>query len=137
MVDQSLKLSLKSFDFVVYSKGTANLLVDVKGRKHSGKSGNSLQNWVMEEDIDCLRQWEKIFGPGFSAAFVFLFWCEQEPPDALFQEMFEFGEKWYALKAVRLADYQKHMTPRSAKWETVNLPSKKFAEVAIPLSNLL
>ena len=137
MVDQSLKLSLKSFDFVVYSKGATNLLVDVKGRKVSGTTGGSLQNWVTEDDVKCLVQWEKIFGNGFAGAFVFLFWCEQQPPDALFQEMFEFGEKWYAVQTVRLADYQANMTPRSAKWETVSLPSRKFAEVARPLGELL
>jgi hypothetical protein len=138
MVDQSLKLSLKSFDFVVYSQGVTNLLIDVKGRKHSSKSGASgLQNWVTEDDVKCLVQWEKIFGSGFAGAFVFMFWCDAQPPDALFHEMFEFGEKWYAVQAVRLADYQQHMKPRSAKWETVSLPSKAFKDIAVPLVDLL
>ena len=32
---------LKSFDFVVYSESGPNLLVDVKGRKHSGRTGRA------------------------------------------------------------------------------------------------
>jgi hypothetical protein len=56
---------LKSFDFVVYSESGANLLVDVKGRKHSGKTGRSFQNWVTRDDVKCLETWSGIFGDGF------------------------------------------------------------------------
>src|SRR5687768_4718405 len=69
-----LRVKLKSFDFVVYSAAGTNLLVDVKGRKHSGRTGNSLQNWVTGDDIACLGEWAKIFGAGFEPAFVFMFW---------------------------------------------------------------
>ena len=133
-------LSLKSFDFVVYSKSAANLLIDVKGRKHSTRTdGNarSLQNWVTQEDVDSLMEWEHVFGAGFMGAFAFLFHCETPPPDALFQEVFEFDQKWYALMAVKLSDYRTHMTPRSAKWNTVNIPSRKFSGITMPLSELL
>src|SRR5271155_1624223 len=60
---------LKSFDFVVYRPEGKNLLVDVKGRKISTKSsgGGTLQNWATREDIDDLRQWQDIFGEGFTA----------------------------------------------------------------------
>jgi hypothetical protein len=128
---------LKNFDFVVYSKGDANLLIDVKGRKHSGKTGRSMQNWVTEDDVHCLRQWSGIFGDGFNAAFVFLYWCDHQPPDALFHEIFEFGARWYAVLAVRLGDYEKHMRPRSAKWKTVAIPTKAFDQHARPLMEML
>src|SRR3954468_17088023 len=61
---------LKSFDFVVYRPEGKNLLVDVKGRKLAEKS--SLQNWTTREDIYALRQWQEIFGAGFSAIFLFM-----------------------------------------------------------------
>lgn len=128
---------LKSFDFVVYSASGPNLLVDVKGRKHSGRTGRALQNWVTRDDVRCLNQWRGIFGDGFEAAFAFLFWCDQQPPDALFHEIFTFGERWYAVQAVTLDAYQQHMTPRSAKWDTVSLPAKAFEQVAQPLKELL
>ncbi len=128
---------LKSFDFVVYSEGGPNLLVDVKGRKHSGKTGRALQNWVTADDVDCLARWQGIFGHGFEPAFVFMFWCEVQPPDALFQEVFEFNDRWYAVQAAKLADYRQHMRRRSTKWGTVSIPAKAFAEMALPLKTLL
>ena len=128
---------LKSFDFVVYSESGPNLLVDVKGRKHSGRTGRSLQNWVTSDDVKCLDRWSGIFGDGFDPAFTFLFWCDVQPPDALFHEIFPFGPRWYAVLAVRLADYQRHMRRRSAKWDTVSIPARAFAEVSRPLKELL
>src|SRR5690606_26131786 len=130
-------LRLKSFDFVVYSERGDNLLIDVKGRKHSGKTGRSMQNWVTRDDVDCLERWSAIFGKGFAPAFVFLFWCDAMPPDALFLEVFEFGDRWYSVLAVRVADYQRHMRDRSAKWDTVSLPADDFARLSVPLKELL
>jgi hypothetical protein len=130
-------VSLKSFDFVVYSQSGPNLLVDVKGRKHSGRSSRSLDNWVTEADVECMTRWEKIFGPDFECAFAFLYWCEVQPPDALFTEIFESGDRWYALLAIRLRDYRPHIKPRSAKWNTVNIPARKFNRLCHPLKDLL
>jgi hypothetical protein len=129
--------TLKSFDFVVYSQKGPNLLVDVKGRKHSGRSAKSLDNWVTTGDVEGLVQWEKIFGEGFIGAFAFLYWCEAQPPDALFTEIFASGERWYALLVVRLSDYRAHLKRRSTKWETVNIPAKDFAMLARPIKDLL
>ena len=70
-------------------------------------------------------------------AFAFLYWCEAQPPDALFQEIFLSGERWYALLAIRLADYQAHLKRRSPKWDTVNMPAKEFTRLARPLKELL
>ncbi|MCC7191674.1 MAG: HYExAFE family protein [Phycisphaeraceae bacterium] len=134
---RDLRITLKSFDFVVYSKAASNLLVDVKGRKHSGRSGKSLQNWVTQDDVECMSEWAKIFGAGFEPAFVFMFWCEAEPPDALFQEMFEFSGKWYAVLAVKLVDYVRDLRPRSARWGTVNIPSASFNQYTKPLKQML
>lgn len=134
---RTLPLKLKSFDFVVYAEAGPNLLIDVKGRKHSGKTGRALQNWVTADDVKCLEKWAAIFGEGFDAAFAFLFWCDVQPPDALFHEIFEFGDRWYAVLAIRLSDYRAHMRRRSAKWDTVSIPAKAFDAVAVPLKSLL
>jgi len=132
-----LPTKLKSFDFVVYSQSGANLLIDVKGRKHTGKTGKAFQNWVTRDDVDSLAQWADIFGDGFEAAFAFLFWCDAQPPDALFHEVFEYGERWYAVLAVRLSDYRQHMRNRSAKWDTVSLRARDFDQVNLPMQQLL
>ena len=130
-------VSLKSFDFVVYSQQGPNLLVDVKGRKHSGRSSKALDNWVTQNDVDSLVQWEKIFGNGFVGAFAFLYWCDVQPPDALFTEIFESGDRWYALLAITLTDYRAHLKRRSARWDTVNMPAERFAKLSRPLMELL
>ncbi len=132
-----LPTKLKSFDFVVYSDSGPNLLVDVKGRKHAGKTGKAFQNWVTRDDVDSLNQWAGIFGDGFEPAFAFLFWCDNQPPDALFHEVFEYGKRWYAVLAVRLSDYQQHMRDRSAKWDTVSIPARAFDRLSLPLGRLL
>jgi len=129
--------SLKSFDFVVYAENGSNLLIDVKGRKHSGRSNRSLDNWVTESDIDCMAKWQGIFGDGFEAAFVFLYWCAQQPPDALFHEIFESNDRWYAVLAIRLSDYRQHMRQRSPRWGTVSMPAADFTRLAVPLKELL
>jgi len=128
---------LKSFDFVVYSEKGPNLLIDVKGRKHSGKTGRAFQNWVTRDDVESLQKWSAIFGPGFEPAFAFLFWCDAQPPDALFHEVFAYGDRWYAVLAVRLSDYTRQMRDRSSKWDTVNIPAKAFTQHAGPIMELL
>ena len=132
-----LPTKLKSFDFVVYSDHGPNLLVDVKGRKHSGNTGKAFQNWVTRDDVDSLTKWAEIFGDNFDPAFAFLFWYDTQPPDALFQEVFEYGGRWYAVLALSLSAYTRHMRNRSAKWETVSIPAKAFTDLSGPLMELL
>ena len=133
-----LPTKLKSFDFVVYSENGPNLLIDVKGRKHGGGgTSRAFQNWVTRDDVESLTKWSKIFGDGFEPAFAFLFWCDAQPPDALFHEVFEYGERWYAVLAVKLSDYRQHMRDRSAKWDTVSIPARAFTDLSGPLMELL
>lgn len=131
-------VGLKSFDFVVYAPGRS-LLIDVKGRKltASGRGEprrSSLQTWVTREDVASLAIWLELFGRGFEAHFVFVFWCEHQPPDGLFQEIFEHRGRWYALRSVSLAEYAAHMVQRSARWKTVHLPTDAFERVSEPFS---
>jgi hypothetical protein len=127
--------SLKSFDFVVYTPGR-NLLVDVKGRMFGvAGTGNPLssrryESWVTQDDVDSLTQWQKLFGPDFQAVFVFAYCLRQQPPDALFEEVFEFGQHWYALREVSLADYVARMTQRSRNWSTVHVSAADFAVIS-------
>ena len=131
---------LKSFDFVVYRPTGKNLLVDVKGRKlspgPSGKSG-SLQNWTTREDIDDLRQWQEIFGDGFSAMFLFMFYWPGTPETAPFPDLLSFQQKWYGMLAISVEDYRTHMRPRSEAWGTVHLPSADFRRLAKPFEEWL
>ncbi len=130
--------ALKSFDFVVYSP-QGNLLLDVKGRKcatrRSAASGHAvgrLESWVTDDDVESLSAWQHLFGEAFRAVFVFLYWCEAQPPDSLFQEIFSYRDRWYALRCVDLDDYQAHMVRRSARWQTWSVPTAAFGRISRP-----
>jgi len=68
---------------------------------------------------------------------VFLYWCEAQPPDALFHEIFAYRERWYSVLGVLIDDYQPHMTQRSPRWQTVHVPAETFAQISRPLVDLL
>ena len=131
--------ALKSFDFVVYTSDRS-LLVDVKGRMFgSGKSINPhtsrrYESWVTTDDVESLQHWQKLFGSDFQAVFVFAYCLRQQPPDALFEEVFAFGDRWYALREVTLDDYARAMVKRSDKWQTVHVPAEEFAHISRPFS---
>lgn len=131
--------AIKSFDFVVYAEDR-NLLVDVKGRMFGSanarlnESNRRFESWVTVEDVDGLAEWERLFGSGFTAAFVFLYCLRQQPPDALFEEVFEFGGKFYAMREVELADYRKAMVQRSERWGTLHLRGEDFARLSRPFT---
>ena len=130
------KLALKSFDFVIYGEGL-NLLCEVKGRRISltRKDGvGRLENWVTMDDVESLTKWERLFGAGFEAAFIFVYWCDAQPPDGLFQEIFTHKDKWYALRACRLRDYKANMRVRSPKWRTLDILPKAFQKISHPFA---
>ncbi len=72
----------------------------------------------------------------FRGAFVFLYWLESPPPDGLFQEIFDYEGRWYAVRCVELADYVSRMKVRSPKWKTVYLSRADFQEVSHPFFGL-
>jgi hypothetical protein len=123
---------LKSFDFVVYSKKGPNMLVDVKGRSCRNKTGRSgFETWSTEQDVTDLQQWEQVFGDGFKAVLMFVYWVD--PPLVPEGGMYEFRGKWYLMMGIDLAEYRNHMRRRSAKWETVSLPAEGFRNLARPI----
>lgn len=144
--------AIKSFDLVLYP-GTPegeNLLVEVKGRRipprtlsptarHSsphrpqGRPKSRLESWATEDDIRSLQVWEALFGQGFAATLVFVYWCEEEPPAPLFEEIFEFQGRWYSIRAIRVRDYARRMRPRSLRWRTVHLAQADFDQLSGPL----
>src|SRR5688572_5810661 len=91
--DASKQSALKSFDFVVSGDGM-NRLVVVKGRRVTPRRSKSpaplftprsrLESWVTGDDVRSLTHWEPLFGQSLQAAFLFVYWCEEQPPDALF-----------------------------------------------------
>jgi hypothetical protein len=127
---------LKSFDFVAYSKTGPNLLIDVKGRQaRNHGSGRSFETWTTERDVDDLAQWEQVFGEGFKAVLMFIYWIDAPLSPA--EGMFEHRDRWYLLMGIDLAEYRTHMRRRSPKWETVCLSSEDFRQLARPIESWL
>lgn len=124
---------LKSFDFVIYGE-RVNLLAEIKGRRIGEGRSSRLESWVTQDDVDALTTWEGLFESGFAAAFVFIYWCEEQPPAPLFEELFEHKGRWYAVRVVPVAEYAGAMRPRSAKWRTVHLSTADFERMSRPLA---
>lgn len=126
--------ALKAFDFVVYG-ASENLLLEVKGRRLPHTSAGRaprIECWVTQDDVHSLRAWASLFGSGFRAALLFVYWCEAQPPDALFTELFTHKDRFYALRTISLEDYARHMRPRSPKWGTVDLAPRDFNALSHP-----
>lgn len=136
--DGTRTVTLKNFDFVVYGP-PRNLLIEVKGRRVGGAHAGApdrpgrLESWVTLDDVTAMERWETLFGGEFRAAFVFVYHCVRQPPDALFQQVFAHEGRWYAVRAVEVADYRAHMVTRSGRWGTVHLPTGVFERVSGPL----
>lgn len=125
--------TLKSFDFVIYGSGL-NLLIEVKGRKMpAGSAAARMECWVTLEDIESLGTWQSLFGPGFSAAFVFIYWCEGGSPEPLFDDSFDFRGRSYRVRAILVDEYAKHMRVRSPRWGTVHMPAATFQTLSTTL----
>ncbi len=124
--------TLKSFDFVVYSKNGSNLLVDVKGRQARARQGAvSLQTWATEQDVADLIQWQQVFGEGYKSIFAFVYWID--PPVVPDKGMFTHQDRWYLMLGVELPEYQASMRRRSAEWQTVAVPAAEFRSLARPI----
>lgn len=138
VVDEAKKaifadVSIKSFDFLVYSDTQANLLVDVKGRKFpdtsrsaSRQPARAWENWVTREDIESLLEWERVFGADFVALLVFAYWLQGPPRSAPFEDTHFFRRRHYAFVGIRVADYAAAVRPRSPKWQTLSMPAGQF-----------
>ena len=148
-VDESKKAifagaKIKSFDFLVYSSGRSNLLVDVKGRKFPDGvrgakrgAGRAWENWVTRDDVEGLSEWESVFGPDFQAVFVFAYWLQGPPQRAPFEDVHLFRRRHYAFVGILLTDYVTAARPRSAKWQTISMPGAALAKQARDVGSFL
>jgi hypothetical protein len=131
---------LKSFDFLLYRDGKAAVIAEVKGRTFKGTSFEKLRSfecWVLADDVEGLLQWQKVFGEGHEAYFVFAYCIENIDVDFDGRGVYELGARRYVFLAVRLDDYRKFMKLRSPKWRTVTLGAEDFRRCAIEIEQLL
>jgi hypothetical protein len=131
------EMPVKNLDFIVLGACGSRLLIDVKGRQFPGgppeKPKYTWENWATNDDINGLRNWVDVFGPGYTALFLFLYKLQptvEVAPDTI--DLFTFREQQYLLRAVTLDDYVNHMKVRSPKWGTVSLPGTQYRTLARP-----
>ncbi len=131
---------VKSFDFIVYPGRERNWLVDVKGRRFPYITEHGTrrywENWVTQEDLAGLAEWEGVFGGDFEARFVFAYLLEGPPDRWPTLAPHRFGGEEYAFVSVRLADYRQYARPRSSSWETVSMGMRRFRQICQPLDVL-
>ena len=137
-------LSIKCFDFIVYSQSGPNLLVDVKGRRFPDTSvrgrrrgPRSWENWVTRDDVTGLGEWERIFGPRFGGVFVFAYDLQGPPHAAPFSDVHLYGRRRYAFVAMSRAAYVLAAKPRSEKWRTLSIPAETFRQQVRDLAEFL
>ena len=53
------------------------------------------------------------------------------------EDPFEFRSRTYSFYGVWVDEYFRQMRGRSARWETVSLPSRAFRELRLPISEFL
>lgn len=130
---------LKSFDFIVYSTGATNWLVDIKGRRWAARNGAgrpAWENWITQADLDGLEQWQQVFGDGFAGLLVFAYWVDgqAQPPIEIAHR---FREQVYVFAGLPLDEYKLHARLRSPKWATINMPRREFAKQVRPVAQWL
>ncbi len=131
---------IKSFDFLLYPPNQKTIIAEVKGRVFKGTSLAKLAGlecWVTTDDIDGLTGWQKVFGSGHTAVFIFAYKVENIDVDFDGREAYDFARNRYIFFAVKLDDYRLFMKRRSPKWQTVTLPADKFRQCAVQIQKLL
>lgn len=130
--------SLKSMDFIVYSRNPVNLLVDIKGRRFpTVAGGRKWESWTAAEDVPALQRWQEVFGTGFRGLVVFAYDLLEERHHADFPERFEFRGRTYVFYGVWADDYQAVLQTRSASWQTVFVPGEAFQKIRFPMQSVL
>lgn len=132
---------IKSFDVLVYPREGTNWIVDIKGRKfpymtHRGGK-RYWENWVEQDDLDGLAEWQAVFGDGFEACFVFAYLLDGPPDRWPPARPHLFRGAYYAFYRVALKDYQEHAQRRSASWQTLTMPRVAYRRIARPVEALL
>lgn len=136
------RVGVKTFDYIVYPVGGLPCLVDVKGRKSTGRQSLldcRQKNWVTQADVDGLQTWQEIFGTDFTAQFVFVYWLadkikhsrEDIPVDH--KKNVTFAGREYSFWLVEVGEYAQHLKTLSQSWKTVSVPREVFRSISCPL----
>lgn len=120
--------SLKNFDFIVSDCLGCNWIIDLKGRRFPGgqSSKRYWKNWITSEDMSGLLQWETRLGTNFHGLLVFAYLVEGDRAPLPENDLFLWRGRCYAFIAVDLHDYLSEARMISPRWQTYELPTKRF-----------
>ena len=131
--------SIKNLDFIVSAADGRRWLVDVKGRLFPSVSRGGKhywKNWSTRDDLKSLTRWERLFGDGFQALFVFAYQVVGERAPLPRARLFSYRDRLYGFLAIRLQQYLESARVISPKWDTVAMPTPGFRESAQALDEL-
>jgi hypothetical protein len=132
--------TLKSLDFIVSRQaadaGTANWLVDVKGRRFPTAGQQYWRNWSTTDELESLAGWEELFGASAAGLLVFAYNVVGDHAPLPAEELFVHRGSLYGFVGVRLDHYASFARQLSRRWGTVSVPTKQFRALARPAREL-
>jgi hypothetical protein len=131
----------KTFDYLIYLKGSGYVLVELKGRLFRGQSlarRTGLQCWVSAEDITALGRWQQRFAceQKTAALFVFAYRIEHMSIENDGLDVYDYDGRRYVFLCIRYTDYQRRMKVRSPRWKTVTLSAGDFRALCFPAERI-
>ncbi|MDO5565262.1 MAG: HYExAFE family protein [Planctomycetia bacterium] len=131
--------SLKNFDFVVTDSQKQNWIIDVKGRRFPGglRHGRYWKHWTTHDDLAGLLKWESFLGENFRGLFVFAYLIDTDRSPVPQDELFLWHKRLYAFIGIDLHDYIAEAKLISPRWNTYELPVRRFRSLARPFTQFL
>jgi hypothetical protein len=96
-----------------------------------------LKNWSTRDDVRSLAAWQRLFGPGFRALFVFAYEVRGDRAPLAAEQLFNFRGRLYAFLGLGLDHYVYYARPISAAWDTLSMPTSRFRQLVMPLDAML
>ena len=131
-------MPLKSLDFIVHTPDGVHLLIDVKGRRFPAgppeRPRRVWECWSTQDDLVALEQWGQLFGPSYEGMLVFMYDLQAEELPGHDEDVWQWRDHRYVLRAIPADVYRMHMRVRSPSWKTVSLPGPIYRQLVQPFS---
>lgn len=131
---QGLTGPLKNFDYLI-ELSTGGLLLEIKGRSFPTTGGGRWENWVTDDDIAALQEWQRVFR--YTGLFVFVYWLRDDSKPGRSWTPFVHEQHRFGMVACTVDEYHRACKRRSEKWRTLTVPRAEFTVLVRPLAEWL